>query len=142
LKGVDLAASDCPVRFIITVNALKQGWDCPFAYILATLADRSSAVDVEQILGRILRQPYVRPHGREQLNMSYVLTSSAQFSQTLEKIVAGLNRAGFSRRDFRARDESAATEIATPASSERQGMKPSTTSLFDAPQPSARALTS
>ena len=48
----------CPVRFIITVNALKEGWDRPFAYILASLANRSSKVDVEQILGRILRQPY------------------------------------------------------------------------------------
>lgn len=104
LKGVDLLAEDCPVRFVITVNALKEGWDCPFAYVLATLADRSSAIDVEQILGRILRQPYVREHGRVPLNMSYVLTASAVFSQALEKIVAGLNRAGFSRNDYRTPD--------------------------------------
>ena len=105
LKGLNLLAADCPVRFIITVNALKEGWDCPFAYILATLADRSAPVDVEQILGRILRQPYVRQHGQEPLNMSYVLTASSVFSATLEKIVAGLNRAGFSRHDFRTPDE-------------------------------------
>lgn len=104
LSGLDLMSASCPVRFIITVNALKEGWDCPFAYILATLADRSSAVDVEQILGRILRQPYVRAHGHEPLNMSYVLTASSVFSQTLERIVAGLNRAGFSRADFRTPD--------------------------------------
>ncbi|MGH8434545.1 MAG: DEAD/DEAH box helicase [Pseudomonas sp.] len=104
LKGLDLLAGDCPVRFIVTVNALKEGWDCPFAYILATLADRSSAVDVEQILGRVLRQPYVRAHGQEPLNLSYVLTASSVFSQALEKIVAGLNRAGFSRHDFRTPD--------------------------------------
>ena len=54
--------NDCDVRFIITINALKEGWDCPFAYILASLADKSSAVDVEQILGRVLRQPYVMKH--------------------------------------------------------------------------------
>lgn len=108
LKGLNLLAADCPVRFIITVNALKEGWDCPFAYILATLADRSAPVDVEQILGRILRQPYVRQHGQEPLNMSYVLTASSVFSATLEKIVAGLNRAGFSRHDFRTPDELAA----------------------------------
>lgn len=114
LKGLNLLARDCQVRFIITVNALKEGWDCPFAYILATLADRSAPVDVEQILGRILRQPYVRPHGQEPLNMSYVLTASSVFSATLEKIVAGLNRAGFSRHDFRTPDELAAQEA--PAS--------------------------
>ncbi len=105
LTGLNLLAADCPVRFIITVNALKEGWDCPFAYILATLADRSAPVDVEQILGRILRQPYVRQHGQEPLNMSYVLTASSVFRATLEKIVAGLNRAGFSRHDFRTPDQ-------------------------------------
>nr|WP_286948128.1 DEAD/DEAH box helicase family protein [Pseudomonas sp. UBA6718] len=123
LKGIDLAAADCPVRFIITVNALKEGWDCPFAYVLATLADRSAAVDVEQILGRILRQPYVRQHGQEPLNMSYVLTASSVFSATLEKIVAGLNRAGFSRRDFRTPDAPVETQAAPehpPATSSTQ----------------------
>lgn len=104
LKGIDLLANDCPVRFVITVNALKEGWDCPFAYVLATLADRSSAIDVEQILGRILRQPHIRAHGHVPLNMSYVLTASSVFSLALEKIVAGLNRAGFSRNDYRTPD--------------------------------------
>lgn len=36
--------------------------------------------------------------------LSYVITSSADFHQTLEKVVAGLNSAGFSRRDYRAQD--------------------------------------
>ena len=58
LKGQNLMSRDCEIRYIITVNALKEGWDCPFAYILASLANRTSTVDVEQILGRILRQPY------------------------------------------------------------------------------------
>ena len=53
LKNVDLMAPDCPIRYIITINALKEGWDCSFAYILASLANRTSAIDVEQILGRI-----------------------------------------------------------------------------------------
>lgn len=66
-------SDQCLVRYIITVNALKEGWDCPFAYILATLANKTSAVDVEQILGRILRQPYATRHSNELLNISYVL---------------------------------------------------------------------
>lgn len=101
LKGQDLMSRDCKVRYIITVNALKEGWDCPFAYILASLANRTSAVDVEQILGRILRQPYAMQHKSPLLNTSYVLTNSVDFHTTLEKIVAGLNKAGFSRRDYR-----------------------------------------
>lgn len=132
LKGLDLLASDCEVRFIITVNALKEGWDCPFAYILATLADRSAPVDVEQILGRILRQPYVRKHGQEPLNMSYVLTASSVFNATLEKIVAGLNRAGFSRRDFRSPDELVAP--VSPALTPPSGVTQPTLQLFNQPQ--------
>ena len=101
LKGKDLMSKDCPIRYIITVNALKEGWDCPFAYILASLANRTSTVDVEQILGRILRQPYATQHASPLLNTSYVLTNSVDFHSTLEKIVVGLNRAGFSRKDYR-----------------------------------------
>ena len=92
---------DCQIRYIITVNALKEGWDCPFAYILASLANRTSTVDVEQILGRILRQPYAVQHASPLLNTSYVLTNSRDFRDTLKNIVTGLNKAGFSRRDYR-----------------------------------------
>ena len=101
LKGLNLMSEQCPVRYIITVNALKEGWDCPFAYILATLANKTSAVDVEQILGRILRQPYATRHANELLNISYVFTCSNDFRQTIEKIIASLQKAGFSRKDFR-----------------------------------------
>ncbi len=104
IKGVDLMNRDCPIRFIITINALKEGWDCPFAYILASLADKSSAVDVEQILGRVLRQPYVMKHNFPLLNLSYVLTASSRFMDTLQNIVKGLNRAGFSDKDYKAVD--------------------------------------
>ena len=97
----DLMAADCPIRFIITINALKEGWDCPFAYILASLANRSSAVDVEQILGRILRRPYTKQFQDSMLNMSYVFTASENFRQTLTNIVKGLNNAGFSEHDYR-----------------------------------------
>jgi len=38
IKGIDLMSKECEVRYIITINALKEGWDCPFAYILASLA--------------------------------------------------------------------------------------------------------
>lgn len=97
----NLMSRACKIRYIITVNALKEGWDCPFAYILASLANKTSTVDVEQILGRILRQPYAKQHRGGLLNSSYVLTCSRDFRATLDKIVEGLNKAGFSRKDFR-----------------------------------------
>lgn len=101
LKGVNLLAADCSIRYIITVNALKEGWDCSFAYILATLANRTSRVDVEQIVGRVLRLPYARKHSQSLLNMAYVLTSSVDFRTTVENVVKGLNRAGFSEKEYR-----------------------------------------
>jgi len=104
LKGIDLSDKDCPVRYIITINALKEGWDCPNAYILASLADRSSAVDVEQILGRVLRQPHVTKHKSSLLNLSFVLSASSKFQATLDNIVKALQESGFSKDDYYAEE--------------------------------------
>lgn len=101
LSGINLMSPECKIKFIITINALKEGWDCPFAYVLASLANRSSRIDVEQILGRILRQPYQKKYANKILNMSYVLTSSSDFSSTLDNILIGLNSAGFTKNDCR-----------------------------------------
>ena len=104
LKNEDLMSKECPVRYIITINALKEGWDCPFAYILASLADKSSEVDVTQILGRVLRQPYVMKHNSTMLNLSYVITASVKFQNTLQNIIKGLQQSGFSEKDYREKD--------------------------------------
>lgn len=122
LKGVDLMSPTCQVRYIITINALKEGWDCPFAYILASLADKSSAVDVEQIVGRVLRLPNATRNSHDILNLSYVLTASAKFQETLDNVVKGLNHAGFSDRDYRSIDaaepieETKTPNVVNPAS--------------------------
>ena len=120
LKNVDLMSRDCQVRYIITVNALKEGWDCPFAYVLATLANKSSVVDVTQILGRVLRMPYTRKHSIELLNLSYVFTSSSHFQNTLSQVVEGLNKAGFSKRDYREFDLSDFEQEPAPTPSATQ----------------------
>lgn len=104
LKGVDLMSEGCPVRFVVTVNALKEGWDCPFAYVLASVANKSSRTEVEQVLGRVLRQPFAACHAEEMLNWSYVLSCGEDFQATIESVVEGLNGAGFSRRDYRAEE--------------------------------------
>ena len=126
LKGLDLMNRGCEVRYIITVNALKEGWDCPFAYILATLANKTSRVDVEQILGRILRQPYTIQHQNPLLNLSYVFTSSNDFRETVEKIILSLQKAGFSKKDFR---EATPVEL-------QETLKPTITTpnFFDTPK--------
>ena len=128
LKNTDLMSSNCQIRYIITVNALKEGWDCPFAYILASLANKTSQVDVEQILGRILRLPHTSQHSQNALNMSYVLTSSSDFNNTVEQIVKGLNSAGFSDKDYRI-GESAKPQVSeNPAG---QIMQPDTKGVYE-----------
>ena len=64
----DIRSDKCPVRYIITVSKLKEGWDCPFAYILCSVADQVSATAVEQILGRVLRMPRAQRKRRDALS--------------------------------------------------------------------------
>lgn len=101
LKWVDLMSRESEIRYIITVNALKEGWDCPFAYILASLANKNSLIDVEQILWRVLRQPYVVKHESDLLNLSYVFTASSNFYDTIDKIILALNNSWFSGKKKR-----------------------------------------
>lgn len=99
LGETDLMSRDCSLRYVITVNALSEGWDCPFAYVLATIANKNSQVSVEQIVGRVLRQPYAVHAGSTSLNTAYVLTSSADFEKTVRQVADGLNGSGFARED-------------------------------------------
>jgi type III restriction enzyme len=90
----------CPVKFIITQKALAEGWDCPFAYILVSMASLHSATAVEQLLGRILRQPGAVHRKARELNQSYAFVVSRNFAETAgalrDRLVAG---AGFDRRE-------------------------------------------
>ena len=51
-----------------------------------------------------MRQPYVMQHSAALLNISYVLTASAKFNETLQNIVRGLQASGFSEKDYRDKD--------------------------------------
>lgn len=95
-----IADPACPVKFVITQKALAEGWDCPFAYILVSMASLSSATAVEQLLGRVLRQPGASHRKAKALNQSYAFVVSRNFAETAstlrDRLVAG---AGFERRD-------------------------------------------
>ena len=71
LDGIDLFDRACPIRFIITVEALKEGWDCSFAYVFCTAQNIRSNTKMEQVLGRVLRMPYARRRSAEALNRAY-----------------------------------------------------------------------
>ena len=101
LEGLDLAARSCPVRFVITVQALREGWDCPFAYVLCSLQKLSSATAVEQLLGRVLRMPYASPCGRDALNRAYAHVCMAKFSNAASELADRLiNNMGFDTLDL------------------------------------------
>lgn len=80
-KGGILSA-DCPVKYVLTQQALAEGWDCPFAYILVSMAEIRNATSVEQLLGRILRQPGAARRKNQALNQSYAYVVSRDFSAT------------------------------------------------------------
>lgn len=90
----------CPVKYVITQKALAEGWDCPFAYVLVSMAALHSATAVEQLLGRVLRQPGASHRAAKELNQSYTLVVSRSFAETAsalrDRLVQG---AGFDRKD-------------------------------------------
>lgn len=86
IEGIDLLDSDCPIRFIITKQALQEGWDCSFAYVLAVLGRSQSETAMTQLIGRVLRQPYARKTGVEDLDESYVYS----FQHDTSKLVSGI----------------------------------------------------
>ncbi len=77
-----IADEACPVKFVITQQALAEGWDCPSAYILVSMAALHSATSVEQLLGRVLRQPEARHRESRALNQSYAFVVSRDFAAT------------------------------------------------------------
>ncbi len=87
LEGVEISSPACPLRYIITVQALREGWDCPFAYILCSLQPLSSATAVEQLLGRVLRMPYASKRNRESLNRAYAHVCEATFAHAAGALV-------------------------------------------------------
>ncbi len=86
LADQDLFSPDCPIRIVITVEALKEGWDCSFAYVLASLQNINSAVDVEQLLGRVLRMPYAQQRKQSELNKAYTHVISDSIAQATSQL--------------------------------------------------------
>ena len=90
----------CPVKYIITQQALAEGWDCSFAYVLVSMAELRNAKSVEQLLGRILRQPQAKARETAALNKSYAFVVSREFGETAKMLRDTLvESAGFDRAD-------------------------------------------
>ena len=92
----DLMADTCPVRFIITKAALQEGWDCPFAYVLAVLDETTAGTALTQMIGRILRQPHAEyfAESRAALNQSHVFVHRQNVADAVAKVREGLSSEG------------------------------------------------
>ena len=110
LREVDdiggLMSRRCPIRFIITKQALQEGWDCPFAYVLTILTNPSSRTGITQLVGRILRQPHARKTGNPWLDESYVFCFRRKGHELLEEVRRGFGLEGLKGLEGRVVDGS------------------------------------
>lgn len=95
LDGLNLFSPSCPIKYIITIEALKEGWDCSFAYVFCSVKDVRSSKDAEQLLGRVLRMPYAKRRNSELLNRAYAHLASPDFSIIAKQLTDKLIDMGF-----------------------------------------------
>ncbi len=95
IEGVDLFAKDCPIEVVITKQALKEGWDCSFAYVFCSVAQVKSGKDVQQLLGRVLRMPYATRRRQDAMNKAYAHVVSDSFGQAAGELTQSLVDIGF-----------------------------------------------
>ena len=132
LDGVDLFDPACPIEHVVTVQALREGWDCSFAYVFCSLASIRSAGAVEQLLGRVLRMPFAARRASEELNRAYAHVSEVDFAAAAQGLTDRLTEMGFDERSARA----AIIETPPVLGLEGGGNAP----LFAAPRPPVHTL--
>ena len=111
LDQVDLFDPACPIKYVITVEALKEGWDCAFAYVFCSVANIRSSTDAEQLLGRVLRMPYATRRKAPALNRSYARLVSRRFSEAAHALRDRLVDMGFEESEAEAGIEAERPEL-------------------------------
>ena len=114
LDGIDLFDRACGVEYVITIEALKEGWDCSFAYVFCSVARIRSAVDVEQLLGRVLRMPYAARRRISDLNKAYAFVSEPTFGAAAQTLADKLVAMGFEEDEAREHIEPVQHEFGGP----------------------------
>ena len=93
-ENEDLLSRTNRVRVIVTKQALQEGWDCPFAYVLCSLAASRNRAALTQLIGRILRQPDALRTGMELLDECHIVTHHAETNIVADAIKRGLEQDG------------------------------------------------
>ena len=99
LDGIDLFDPNCPIEYVITVEALKEGWDCSFAYVFCSVSRIQSARNVEQLFGRVLRMPFAKKRQSPTLNKAYAFVSEPSFGDAARALVDKLVKMGFEEEE-------------------------------------------
>ena len=98
-RAEEIKSRKCPVRVIITVQKLREGWDCPFAYVLCSLRETRSATAIEQLVGRILRLPNAKTKRHPDLNCAYAFSVSDSLAEVLAELRDALESNGFTKAE-------------------------------------------
>jgi type III restriction enzyme len=99
LDGFNLLDKNNKIDFVITIEALKEGWDCPFAYVFCSVATVHSKKDIEQILGRVLRMPYATKRVQEELNRAYAHVSEDSWKNAVPELQDRMISMGFEAQE-------------------------------------------
>ena len=99
LDGIDLFDPNCPIEYVITVEALKEGWDCSFAYVFCSVSRIQSAQNVEQLFGRVLRMPFAKRRQSPALNKAFAFVSEPSFGDAARALVDKLVKMGFEEEE-------------------------------------------
>ena len=95
LEGEDLFSEMNEIRWIITKDALKEGWDCSFAYMLVLLDNTKAETAITQMVGRVMRQPQARTVKQSTLlNKCYIYCYNTEVEKAVEGVKAGLENEG------------------------------------------------
>ena len=94
LAGLDLLSPLCPVRYIITKDALKEGWDCSFAYLLTLLDNTTATTAMTQLMGRVMRQPHARATNHPKLDSCYIHCFNQKTGEAVKNVKKGLEAEG------------------------------------------------
>lgn len=104
LRDLDVMREDCAVRYVISVNDLKEQWRCPFVYMLASLENRTSAIDLVSPIHSLLPQPYAVSSIQPLLNSGYVLTACSKFADITAALRSQLHDLGIDDREIHIQD--------------------------------------
>ena len=140
LDGINLFDPSCPIEYVITIEALKEGWDCSFAYVFCSVANIRSSTDAEQLLGRVLRMPYATRRKATALNKSYARLVSKRFAEAANSLRDKLVDMGFEESEAEANIEAEQPDLAEGLFGRQARSRPTLTVELEATEDETKGI--